>query len=342
VSLLPDPHTDAQDALTREFLQARPFAPEREVRALLQHYAALNAERPRAASPQHWDGVKAGWRNFFLAEGARAHLADMPKQSLHRLKSGIQIDPRQAEGYLMYGHVLQQLNARAMADFRGRHSHSLLLVAHVSCLDRLALASASASSFVDPADNVSNVTIVGDTHLGEYEFAFEPASGLLRVPCADDYESLPQKIRLALLFLGSVGLDATVLKVDDDIHCANMERLKQDLAARVSLSPYGGVLFTPGKPLFACTFWHMGKCSDPLLGETPDGMLNVSPYAAGPVYWLTRAAVNTLYKAAIINERFFSAEIYEDRAVGTLLAYYGIRALDFDLVRSGALEFALS
>ena len=52
------------------------------------------------------------------------------------------------------------------------------------------------------------------------------------------------------------------------------------------------------------------------------------------------AAVNAMAKIVLIHERYFEAEYYEDRAVGTALFHYGIKPHSFDLFAAGILRDA--
>ena len=56
------------------------------------------------------------------------------------------------------------------------------------------------------------------------------------------------------------------------------------------------------------------------------------PYVAGACYWLSGEAINLLSKIALLQDRYFETELYEDRAVGTALNYYGIRPYHYDLI----------
>jgi hypothetical protein len=47
-----------------------------------------------------------------------------------------------------------------------------------------------------------------------------------------------------------------------------------------------------------------------------------------------------LSKVALLHDRYFETELYEDRAVGASLNYYGIRPYHYDLIASGRLRYA--
>jgi hypothetical protein len=324
-------------AAISKFLADKVSATPATAQALFERYATHRPVQPDPASPTRWEGLQQGWREYFFCLGARARADRRHAESLRCLASGIQIEPLSMDGYSMHGLAFEECNAQSLAAFRKAYSACSLLVAHVSCAERVELARRSVASFDDPEGQVANLTVIADKRLPEYQFAFEKEGALLRVPCSDEYEALPLKMRLLFLFVGCAGLDVGILKVDDDIHCKSMSSLKDDMSMQTQRGPYGGRVFTPGGPMTPCTFWHLGKCADQEASVKPDGLLNLTAYAAGPVYWLMPAAVNTLHKAAIINERFIQSEIYEDRAVGTLLAYYGISPQHFDFIESGSL-----
>ncbi len=328
-----EPRGDAVGQLRRKWVMA-----DWAVKDLLASHAQSRKARPDTAGPKRWDGLQRDWHDYFLSQGAVAHRAGDIRQSLQNFKSAIQIAPANRDGFAMYRHAFNELNEKAIGLFNAHFSKAQLMVAHVSCASRLAAAQSSMLSFEDPCNEIQNIAVIGNSGLRPSEFRFDPASQVLEVPASDDYEGLPEKVRQFLLFVGSCSPETPVLKVDDDIHCDSLARLKSDLENEVSAFAYGGRVFRPGAPLSACTFWHLNKCSDAALGLRPDSLLNLSPYVAGPYYWLGKDAINLLYKAALINERYFESEIYEDRAIGTVLGYYGIDPYHFSLIESGALR----
>jgi hypothetical protein len=99
---------------------------------------------------------------------------------------------------------------------------------------------------------------------------------------------------------------------------------------------HGGRINTRLYP-FGCSYWHFDKCSDQNINVRPDGFLVTAAYVGGEGYWLNAGAVNAMAKIALIHERYFEAEYYEDRAVGTALFHYGIKPHSFDLFAAGIL-----
>ena len=64
------------------------------------------------------------------------------------------------------------------------------------------------------------------------------------------------------------------------------------------------------------------------------------PYAAGACYWLSGEAINLLSKIALLHDRYFETELYEDRAIGTALNYYGTRPYHYDLIAEGRVRYS--
>jgi hypothetical protein len=139
------------------------------------------------------------------------------------------------------------------------------------------------------------------------------------------------------VFIGLCPLNLPILKVDDDSLCVDVLRLKHFVAEIMSRHMHGGRINTRLYP-FGCSYWHFGKCSDQNVNARPDGFLCTAAYVGGEGYWLNAAAVNAMAKIALIHERYFESEYFEDRAVGTALFHYGVKAHSFDLFAAGILH----
>ena len=203
---------------------------------------------------------------------------------------------------------------------------------HVSCRPKLARAELSSSSFSDPTSEVETLRIIGDESFPENKFHFDAGRRLLVVPANDAYEGLPTKVIKAFLFMGLSRITVPVLKLDDDVICDDLTVLKTVLKDVLSRSDYGGRVLPPATRLSDSQFWHFGKCKNPDINFRPDGLFFFCPYAAGACYWLSGGAINLLSKAALLHDRYFETELYEDRAVGTALNYYGVRPHHYDLI----------
>jgi len=213
------------------------------------------------------------------------------------------------------------------------------LVVHISHQEGIARAQQSCKSFHDNAGKIANVIVVADETAPEYSYSFDDARSILFVPANDKYEGLPGKVAKALVFLGLCPLNMPILKVDDDSVCTDVLRLKQFIEEIMSRHMHGGRINTQLYP-FGCSYWHFGKCSDQNINVRPDGFLVTAPYVGGEGYWLKAAAVNAMAKIALIHERYFEVEYYEDRAVGTALFHYGVKPHSFDLFAAGILRDA--
>jgi hypothetical protein len=213
-------------------------------------------------------------------------------------------------------------------------------VAHVSCRPKLACAELSSSSFFDPTSEVETLRIIGDGSLPENKFHFDATRRLLIVPANDAYEGLPKKVIKAFLFMGFSCITAAVLKLDDDVICDDLPALKTTLNEVLSKSDYGGRVLPPATRLSDSQFWHFGKCENPNINFRPDGHFFFCSYAAGACYWLNGETINLLSKVALLHDRYFETELYEDRAIGTALNYYGIRPYHHDLIAAGRVRYS--
>jgi hypothetical protein len=77
--------------------------------------------------------------------------------------------------------------------------------------------------------------------------------------------------------------------------------------------------------------WHIGKCASPDLNWKPFSRISLAAYAEGPIYVLSRNALQALSKAWLMFSDHFAEARYEDQAVGEALAHFGIHPCHFDL-----------
>ena len=166
---------------------------------------------------------------------------------------------------------------------------------------------------------------------------FDTARSILFVPASDTYEALAQKVAKALLFIGLCPFSVPVLKVDDDAVCEDIGRLAQLIDDTFSKRLYGGRV-NPRASTASCSFWHFGKCTDERVNHKPEGLFWIASYAGGQGYWLNGKAVGALAKIALMHERHFEVEHFEDRALGAALAQYNVRPFHFDLIKAGILS----
>jgi hypothetical protein len=330
---------DLRQISAREFLVGgEVVAGEASVASLLDALGETTPRKPAKATAENWMDVPSQWESYFLANGAFAQKQGRIDEALDFFTRAIQSVPHSDSGYRLYDHVFERVNHQALADFQQTYSAAKLIVAHVSCRERLSLAQASVRSFEDASPTIDNLTVVGDASLPRDSYVFQAREKLLIVPAADTYECLPQKVQKLFMFLGRANLDAHVLKIDDDIRCADPVQLHRDLQNVMSQSEYGGAIVVQPEPFLASTCWHLNKCADGMVNEQPDSLVFLAPFVSGKYYWLHRATVRALSKMALIHSRLFQVELYEDRAIGAVLAQYGFACTAYDLVRSGSIS----
>jgi hypothetical protein len=320
-----------------DLLRRKVTTPADQLTALLVQYADSEYPIPEPANDSNWAGLGLRWAEYFLARGATAYRNHDFTPALQAFKFAIQTTADSIEAYQLHRAAFTELNADALDAFQASLKGADLLVAHVTCSARMPLARISERSFNASSESVRHIIVVGNPALGPDRFTFDMASGVLEVPSSDAYEGLPCKVMSLFRFVGISSVDVPMLKLDDDIHCGNPGQLMRDLAELHERGGYGGGVIVPAKPFFGSTFWHMRKCSDSWLNEQPDSLLFGVPFVTGKYYWLAAPTVNALSKMTLIHERVFATEIYEDRAVGTVLHHYGVSPVQFDLVEAGSL-----
>jgi FkbM family methyltransferase len=296
-----------------------------EVQQLVQQFSGTEPDLPAPTDEDNCVANRDKWARYFVSRGCLAISAGEKLGALELFKRAVQICPEWATAWELYAHAFRTHNSAVLRLFDESFERTELLVVHLSCKPRIAKALSSAISFADPKGRIKNLIVVG-AESTDTKFAFDPVRWVLTVPASDSYEHLPLKVYHMFCFLGLSSLGCPILKVDDDVHCQSLGKLFDDLAYPITGSDYGGSIFLRHSRLDDNHFWHFGKCSDSDTNYRPDGLFFLQPYASGPYYWLGPGCLNLLSRAAVIHERYFGFEIgLEDRAIGTVLNYYGVR-----------------
>jgi Galactosyltransferase len=278
------------------------------------------------------------YSEFFFLEYVRAKKAE--QDASHYLKLAIQCEQKHTQFHDLLFRIYQR-------DFRNQHRESIeafrdlygtaeLIILHLSCRARASLAKTSAATFIGPTLRAQNLIVVGHAAGKRGTYSLIADNDLLVVPANDAYEGLAEKSAAAYAFMAFAGSNACVLKVDDDIHCVDPERLVEDALPLVIARDYVGRVWHT--QYYFCRSWHLGKCQDPELNTKPYGLLADASYAEGPDYLLGPRAVQVLGKAAVYLEQQFEVEGgYEDVAVGKVLNHYGLFPVNYDLIKNGIL-----
>jgi hypothetical protein len=327
------PNFDAYRFLTEKLRVSQDFSPLEIFSDLTRNPIAL----PETANGANNEANKLAWPQYYRALAAASFQAGEYSKTLALLEAAIQLKPDDVLSYCLHQYVFRKTNYKQISDFERCFAGTELLVTHISCEARLSKAILSVNSFRDSENKLSNLIVVGDNRLQPFLYEFNPATGILKVPSPDNYESLPQKIRTFFRFLGVTLVQSHILKVDDNVHCTNVRSLRSALSSALLVGHYGGSLIS-NKPFQQSAFWHFRKCQDPVVNKVPDSVLPIAPYANGPAYWLSGQAATALSKISVINENHFRNEIYEDRAVGTALWAYGFPASQLCFIESGCLK----
>lgn len=280
--------------------------------------------------------VGVGWAEHFMSSSLESLDKGDIEAALRLAKYAAQTWPHEDDPITLYSLIFAEANREALEAFTYQFAQAKLLVLHISYKLGVSQAEASCRSFHDPTGTIANLIVVGGA-LPEDTFQFDADSSILLVPADDSYEALPQKVAKAFLFIGLCQLSIPVLKVDDDAVCEDISRLEQLADDTFSRYLYGGRV-NPRSSTASCSFWHFGKCTDQSVNYRPDGLLWLAAYAGGQGYWLNGKAAGAMAKISLLHERHFEVERFEDRAVGTALAQYGVRPHHLDLIKAGILS----
>jgi hypothetical protein len=213
---------------------------------------------------------------------ARSHLRMMKlhnhyragetEQALHEAKAAMALSPYDPNTARLYvGLLTAQRTFPATA---------LLLI--VSCKKRLE----SAMSLAARLQSVPNATV----RIAVSRRAQAPASpALMPVDAADHYESLPLKVRDALVQVFETYAPGTcVFKMDDDLEIDDFDRFAKGVQ-RLSRDPHPYVGdAVPDRNHDRA--WHFKKCADAAVDTRPYGKRFLAPFAKGPFYFLSARA----------------------------------------------------
>jgi hypothetical protein len=166
--------------------------------------------------------------------------------------------------------------------------------------------------------------VIGDPSIHVAQFHGE----VLKVPCPDNYESLPHKVIEALIAVRSEFGSVAVLKIDDDTSSVG-EGGPRSLEGM----EYAGHAI--GDPKFDRA-WHIGKCES---GSVPPyGMRFRGRWASGPTYWLSARAVDALVREFLLYPGLTEGEWFEDKLVGDTLNRLGFVVTNFNVAQSYGLS----
>jgi hypothetical protein len=310
---------------------------------LLEHllliYSSPPEVTPTRARRDNNSQVGVSWAEQCLFDCSRRFACGDLEGALRFAKHAVQILPDEDDPITLFAGLFHRWNRSALETFTLRFAGADCLVVHISHREGIPRAEESCKSFHDDSGRIANVIVVADEAASEHSYSFDDARSILFVPANDRYEGLPGKVAKAFVFLGLCPLHMAILKVDDDSVCVDVFRLKHFVEEVMSRHMHGGRINTRLYP-FGSSHWHFGKCSDQNINTRPDGFLNTAAYVGGEGYWLNAAAVTAMAKIALIHERYFESEYYEDRAVGSALFHYGVKAHPFDLFAADILHDA--
>jgi hypothetical protein len=166
--------------------------------------------------------------------------------------------------------------------------------------------------------------VVGDPSVGEATID----GCKLIVPASDAYEGLPTKIIESLVFARREWKGAGVFKIDDDakvIAAPNWAAISE-LARSTD---YAGYVIDRPQDLCMDRCWHIGKCRD--RDMTPYRGRYRGSYARGGSYYLGPNAIDVLARDYFRYRDEFDIELFEDKAIGSILAQNGFEPRSADV-----------
>jgi len=238
----------------------------------------LRNTRRRLKSHEHrcHEVAQAGPDSFYegiyreLLEGPRAHLNGLRRlrqrssrnlrHSLSELRDVASLDPVNPDFVPALASLLQEARPGEARDLEA-HCAGKDVVLHLCCKSRLQKAWASCCSFSESRSDVSHIIVVGEMRKGSprrLDFRWDGA--VLTLPVSDAYESLADKAFYAYLVLHLLTSFRLVIKVDDDLHLADLERFNSFCESlHGSDASYVGHVLNARHPQMP-QGWHQGKC----------------------------------------------------------------------------------
>lgn len=235
-------------------------------------------------------------------------------------------DARDAETFHAYGLAFCLVHQRLLDDLRGRLTPHVVM--HMTCRPRIGRAVQSSVSFASlETRGISQLNVVGGDPASSL-FRWDASLDALCVPVADSYDHLAGKVAAAYFVLAMVPEVKAVLKVDDDHRAGDTHSLARLMsqATRCRAPTQWGHHYHSPYPAGHNRIWHLGKCGDTAINDTPYTYMGALSWCTGEHgYVLNRAALQRFVWAHVYFDGLVRTALYEDAFVSDTLLRLGGR-----------------
>lgn len=198
------------------------------------------------------------------------------------------------------------------------------VVLHMTCRSRLSRAKASFESFSSHPD-ITHIFVVGGGV--DSQTSFDDTTCILTVSAGDSYECLPKKMVQAYSFLSLCPVVEAVLKVDDDHRLVNFNRLIKafQTVGNSRVAQFGNVIRS-GFVGSHSRVWHMGKCSDPIINNSPCQTFNAEAWCDGAGgYFINSLGLSAIFWSDLYFSKYIDISLYEDSLVSECITKLGFK-----------------
>ncbi len=165
-------------------------------------------------------------------------------------------------------------------------------------------------------ENIIFYYFIGDPDQKE-EWIIDSEKKVIRIKCADNYESLPMKTYRSLEYAFKNHFDEIegVFKTDDDIDL-DLDLLYKNLCKNSELEYFGNPVIVRNEYMSS---WHFGKCEDANINTTPQ-QVPISHYCSGGGYYINKKNLHRILEMQDV----FTSNIFEDVCTGIALNSIGV------------------
>ena len=234
---------------------------------------------------------------------------------LRRLYS---IEPKSKEIKGAIYQYVRNNNSKSYGKLQQYIENECVLVCIIGCNKRKKLLSEAIQRVLNSEFDGKVIGIIGSKRMCDWQIEFDDKSGILYLPCGDDYENLTDKITSMCLAINILNDKISIIKVDEDVK--SIEAKVNVLIESMEKGKYeaAGVKIEVETILDIDRIWHIGKTRMRNIGAY-QGIGTKQWLSGGAGYILKDEAVGLISEFNLHSKEYIDREIYEDLAISSIL-----------------------
>lgn len=234
---------------------------------------------------------------------------------LRRLYS---VEPKSEEIKGAIYQYVRNNNSKSYGKLEQYIENKCVLVCIIGCNKRKKLLSEAIHRVVSSEYDGKVIGIIGSKRMCDWQIEFDDKSGILYLPCGDDYENLTDKVTSMCLAINILNDKISIIKVDEDVKL--IESKVNELIESMRQGEYeaAGVKIEVESILDIDRIWHIGKTRMRNIGAY-QGIGTKRWLSGGAGYILKDEAVGLMSEFNLHSKEYIDREIYEDLAISSIL-----------------------